>query len=68
MKGATECNNVSWVVKFQIFSTKVGLFLDKEFQNAFDFIMDIFNLMEQFFDKKRQNFTLIQSITYYSQT
>ena len=68
MKGATECNNVSWVVKFQIFSTKVGLFLDKEFQNAFDFIMDIFNLMGQFFDKKRQNFTLIQSITYYSQT
>ena len=53
MKGATECNNVSWVVKFQIFSTKVGLFLDKEFQNAFDFIMDIsFNLMGEFFDKK----------------
>ena len=68
MKGATECNNVSWVVKFQIFSTKVGLFLDKEFQNAFDFIMDIFNLMGQFFDKKKTKFYLNSNITYYSQT
>ena len=58
MKGATECNNVSWVVKFQIFSTKVGLFLDKEFQNAFDFIKDIFHLMGQFFDKKKTKFYL----------
>ena len=71
MKGATECNNVSWVVKFQIFSTKVGLFLDKEFQNAFDFIMDIsFNLMGEFFDKKTHKilpqFKVLH--TYYSQT
>ena len=61
MKGATECINVSWVLKFQFFSTKVGLFLDKEIQNAFAFIMDIsFNSMGEFFDKKRQNFILIR--------
>ena len=59
MKGSTECNNVSWVVKFQIFSTKVGLFLDEEFQNAFDFIMDIgFNLRGEFFDQKKTKFYL----------
>ena len=46
-------------MKFQIFSTKVGLFLDEEFQNAFDFIMDIgFNLMGEFFDKKHTKFYL----------